>query len=198
LRHNVRNKLDIILAHSREVDDEDHRETIRETVSELLAISQKARSAEEVMTDSTDSPDIVNLTPVAGAVVDSCREEYPGSELSLTCPQTLLVQSHRTVVKQVLSELVENAIVHSDASPPRVDVTVREGDEATAELVVADNGPGIPERERQILADGTETPLEHGLGIGLWFVNWATLTLGGDLEFGENDPTGSVVTVRLY
>lgn len=65
-------------------------------------------------------------------------------------------------------------------------------------MVVTDDGPGIPERERTVLDSGTETQLEHGRGIGLWFVNWAVTRLGGELEFARNDPTGSVVTVRLY
>ena len=198
LRHNVRNKLDIILAHSHEVDDETCRETIRESASELLALSQKARGAESIMTESTESPEAVDLVAVAGDVVGTCREEYPAAELSLVGPEELTVQSHRRVLKQALLELVENAVVHSEASPPQVTVTVREGTEAAVELAVADNGPGIPERECQILSDGTETPLEHGLGLGLWFVNWAVLTLGGELEFSENEPTGSVVSMRLY
>jgi hypothetical protein len=29
-------------------------------------------------------------------------------------------------------------------------------------------------------------------------VNWAVTQLGGDLEFDQNEPTGSVVTVRLH
>jgi sensor histidine kinase regulating citrate/malate metabolism len=61
-----------------------------------------------------------------------------------------------------------------------------------------DQGPGIPTRERRILADGTESQLEHGRGIGLWFVNWAVMQLGGALFFEENEPTGSVVTIRLF
>jgi sensor histidine kinase regulating citrate/malate metabolism len=45
---------------------------------------------------------------------------------------------------------------------------------------------------------GTETQLEHGQGIGLWFVSWTVTQLGGEIQFQENDPEGSLVTVRLY
>jgi signal transduction histidine kinase len=98
----------------------------------------------------------------------------------------------------VLSELVENALEHTTADAPRVELSVREVSDGTVELSVADDGPGIPEREREILAAGTETQLEHGQGIGLWFVNWAVTQLGGEIQFRENDPEGSLVTVRLY
>jgi signal transduction histidine kinase len=150
------------------------------------------------MTESTDTPEAVDLAAVARDVARTYRREHPASEISVTCPDELTVTAHRTVLTRALEELVDNAITHSDASPPQVEISVREGDGSTAELSVADNGPGIPERERQILGDGTETQAEHRLGIGLWFVNWAVLRLGGELAFDENDPTGSVVTVRLY
>ncbi|MUV90188.1 histidine kinase, partial [Halapricum sp. CBA1109] len=65
-------------------------------------------------------------------------------------------------------------------------------------LTVADDGPGIPDRERAVLDSGTETQLEHGLGMGLWSINWAVTRVGGDLSVADNDPRGTVVTVRLY
>jgi signal transduction histidine kinase len=198
LRHNVRNKLDVVLAHADLVDEDEHRAAIRESVTDLLTLSKKARDAEEIMTDSIESPVPVDLTEVAATVAKECRTAHPEGEISLTCPDELVISTHRSVVQQVLAELVDNAFTHTDEPTPRIELSVRETDEGAAELAVADNGPGIPEREREILADETETPLEHGSGIGLWFVNWAVLQLGGDLEFGKSDADGSVVTVRLY
>jgi PAS domain S-box-containing protein len=197
LRHNVRNELDIVLAHADHVEDETLRSGIRESATNLLELGETAREAEEVMTASTESPETVDLAAAARAVA----EEYhtlDDAEIAVDCPAELPVSSHRTVVRAVLAELVENAVEHGDDAVTHVEITVREGTDAAAEIAVADDGPGIPERERQVLAEGTETQLEHGRGIGLWFVNWAVTQLGGDLDFRENDPEGSVVTVRLY
>jgi signal transduction histidine kinase len=197
LRHNVRNKLDVVLAHASVVEDDAVRTTIRENAAELLALSEKARDAEEMMTASEGPPSTVDLTDVAAAVAEDYREEYPDADLSLRCPTELTVTTHRRVVEAALSELVENSIVHSETTPT-VEIAVAAGASAAAELAVTDQGPGIPEREQRILAEGTESQLEHGTGIGLWFVNWAVVQLGGDLSFAENDPTGSVVTIRLF
>ncbi|ELY63136.1 sensor histidine kinase [Natrinema versiforme] len=196
LRHNVRNELDVVLAYADRIDDQDVRDGIRDSATDLVELSTKAREAEDVMTASAGSPDPVDLAAVAREVVEEYRTSDRPCEVSLSCPDELVVSSHRSVVRQVLSELVANAIEHADA--PHVDVTVRADPDGAAELVVADDGPGIPDRERTVLDDGTETQLEHGSGIGLWFVNWAVTQLGGDLSFRENGPTGSVVTVRLY
>jgi len=198
LRHNVRNDLDVVLAYADHVDDEEIRAGIRESTAELLQLSNKVREAEAVMTESTGPPEQVDLADVARTVVEQFRtDDYPG-DISLASPDEVLISSQRTVVRQALSELVENALAHTTKDSPQVEISVREISDSTVELSVADDGPGLPEREQEILAAGTETQLKHGQGIGLWFVNWAVTQLGGDLQFQENDPEGSIVTVRLY
>ena len=67
---------------------------------------------------------------------------------------------------------VKNAIVRSD-DPARVDIEVETTTDDIPQPRIADNDPGIPEQERDILTESSETQLEHGLGVGLWFVNWA-------------------------
>jgi signal transduction histidine kinase len=62
---------------------------------------------------------------------------------------------------------------------------------------VADDGPGIPEMEIEVLESGEETPLAHSSGIGLWLVNWLTDHLNGQISFENREPRGSIVTVRL-
>jgi PAS domain S-box-containing protein len=197
LRHNVRNDLDAVLAHTNRIDDDDVRTSIETIVDRTVRLSAKAREAEEVMTAVTESPEPVDLAAVTASVADRFRSgEYTG-DISVNATE-LQVLSHRAVVRRVLHELVENALEHTNSDSPHVEITVRPGPNETAELVVADDGPGLPEREREILAAGTETQLKHGQGIGLWFVRWAVTQLGGELEFDRNEPTGSVVTVRLY
>jgi signal transduction histidine kinase len=161
-------------------------------------MSRKVRAAAAVMTERTEPTETVDLTAVATAVADDFRDDDVEAEVSVRCPEAVSISSHRSVIRRALSELVENAIEHTTEGTPGVEITVREVSEGVVELAVADDGPGLPERERDVLAAGTETQLEHAGGIGLWFVNWAVTQLGGDLRFRENDPEGSVVTIRLY
>ena len=198
LRHNVRNKLDVVLANAELVADDELQRGIRESATDLLALSDKARDAEEMMTASMESPEQVDVAAVTRAVVEEFRTDAPDADISLQCPDELHHPSHRTVLEEILTELVDNAVTHSDTAEPSVAVRVTREESGAVELSVADDGPGIPERERQILAEGTETQLEHGQGLGLWFVNWAVVQLGGDLSFADTEPRGSVVTVRLY
>ena len=196
LRHNVRNKLDVILAHADHVEDETRREAIRESATVLASLSRKARDAEAVMTESIGAPEPIDLAAVAAEVAEEYRREHPDAEISVDAADRVLIDSHRPVLRRLLAELVENAVTH--ATDPTVSIAARSAPDGAAELVVRDNGPGIPDREREILAGEAETQLEHGLGIGLWFVNWAVRQLGGDLSFAGNEPEGTAVTVRLY
>jgi signal transduction histidine kinase len=149
------------------------------------------------MENRTASPEPVDLVTIGRDIVEQYRTADSESELTLTCPDELSICSYPAIIRKLLSELVDNAISHNTESTPCVEVTVRSCDDSTAEIVVADNGPGIPDRERAVLTDGTETQLKHGRGIGLWTVKWAVTQLGGDIVFGVNDPDGSIVTVRL-
>ncbi|WP_369685628.1 ATP-binding protein [Salinibaculum rarum] len=68
-------------------------------------------------------------------------------------------------------ELVENAISHSNAETPHAEVTVT-ADATTATVSISDNGPGISDQEKRVFAAGTDDPLEHSSGLGLWFAHW--------------------------
>jgi signal transduction histidine kinase len=130
------------------------------------------------------------------------------------------------ILRPVLDSLVENALDHAGEAPT-VEVRVRAvgdgdaradeddasvveaGDEDDAsvveadgihavEVVVVDDGPGIPPDERAVLESGVETALRHGSGLGLWLVRWGVDALGGDLAFvGDGRDAGAAVAVRL-
>lgn len=43
----------------------------------------------------------------------------------------------------------------------------------------------------------SETPLEHSRGLGLWLTHWLVQIAGGSIDFGDNDPRGTVISVRV-
>ena len=97
----------------------------------------------------------------------------------------------------------EQLYPHGDLLDVMADVSIREevydtfadaGDEV--EIRVRDDGRGIEEMEAAVIADGTETPLEHGAGLGLWMVNWIVTRYGGSFQVATGDD-GTVATVRL-
>jgi signal transduction histidine kinase len=198
LRHNLRNDLDVVLAHADEIEDDDTRVAIRETATDLLALGRKAREAQSVVTACAKSTSAVDLADLARSVAVEYDREHEDAAVGVVSPglEQLTVSTHPDVLRRALDELVENAVTHAET--PTVEVRVTEPPDAAAAVAVADDGPGIPEREQTVLNGGRETQVEHATGVGLWFVAWAVTQLGGDLRFDENEPRGSVVTLRLY
>ncbi|MFB6155887.1 MAG: PAS domain S-box protein [Haloferacaceae archaeon] len=201
LRHNLHNDMTVILGYATEIqtrgDDElaEYAATIRQVAEALLDTADKERQVVELLSDP-QSRHPLDVATVARRQVELLGEAYPDAEIRATLPDTATVVAIDQIERAV-SELVENAVVHSDRDAPRVEVSVDVHEEAV-ELCVSDDGPGIPEQERSVLAGEHDIgPLYHGSGMGLWLVDRIVHLSGGDLRFGETAPRGSRVTVEL-
>ncbi|MFW6153336.1 MAG: PAS domain-containing protein, partial [Halobacteriota archaeon] len=201
LRHNLRNDMNAILGHAElieegKVDDPaGHAAHIRHVADGLLSFSEKERALADLIVE----PNGTRQRPLAQLVrppLDIIREAYPDATITVASLPSVDVTALETL-EVAVRELVENAIEHCDRPEPRVTIdTTVEGD--IVELRIADNGPGIPAHERDIIeSEGETDPLVHGSGMGLWLVKWIVQRSGGRLRFYENEPRGSVVCVRL-
>ena len=202
LRHNLRNRLNVILGHAQTLAEGTsteavplHASTICETADELLSLSEKTRrfraalEADAAADKPTDAADILT------ECLERLRQSRPKAAIESEPIATAQIRAGQ-VVQFVITELLTNAVDHSDKETPTV--TVRTSLEAgMLNIEITDNGPGIPEAERQALDAETETPTDHAIGIGLWLVRWALDSVGGDLDYTPVEPRGSQLTVRL-
>ncbi|QPC43662.1 sodium:solute symporter [Kaustia mangrovi] len=114
--------------------------------------------------------------------------------------RNVVVLGNRDRLAQVFINLVSNAIKYNTGTDPRVTVSasVRDG---LYEARVRDNGPGIPEAERErIFAKFSRgpTPRQQGTGLGLAISRQIVEQLGGTLALTDSDAGGAefVVTLR--
>ena len=190
LRHNVRNELDVIRAHAEDAD----LDPALAGVDRLGALSEEARRVQELMERSTTDRTETAVCPLVEEVV---AEVTAGTNADVTVAvPDATVGVDRERCRYALRQLVENAVEHNEGASPRV-VVRGERRESDVRLVVADDGPGIPESERAVIETGDEAQLEHASGFGLWGANWAVQAMGGSLSFGDSDLGGAVVTVTL-
>ncbi len=202
LRHNLRNDLDAMDAFAEAVertpetvDATEIGTRIGDTARTLADIGSTVERGERLLSRDTIEAAPVDVGSLAHTVADRLADEYPGT-VRVETDGTTVVRTDTAIVETVLGEVVENGVEHGPG--PDAVVTVRVTTIADGvEVVVRDNGPGIPEQERAVLLDGEESPLRHGSGVGLWFVNWGLSRLGGELQFREPDDDGSVVTIRI-
>jgi len=190
LRHNLRNQLDVIRSHAEvltAVDDE-HAGEILATVDSLAAMGDRARTIDRFMSRELRETE-VDLVRLIQETVTAVDRGDTGVDVALEGPAEAPLVSDRAALEATLESAVENAFAYADST---VEVTVAESPHG-ATIAIADDGPGIPEEELTSLDAGTERPLQHGRGLGLWQLKWGVEKLGGELEFETGDGT----TVRI-
>ena len=196
LRHNVRNESVVIqaraqlLAETLDGENAEHAATVGRAVDRLVESGDKARTLAEAGTASDDFEPVA-LRALVDDVVETLSGEYDGS-VAVAVPADCTVESQPVLLEVLVTNLVENALQHAPGTDVRVAAAVEDG---AVLLSVADGGPGIPDHELAVLERGQETALDHGSGIGLWLIRWATTTLSGELSFDTDG--GTTVTVRL-
>lgn len=202
LRHDLRNGMNIIKGAAETldgtVDDETRRElarSITDRANDLLETAEKTRAVERTLDRERGPVRPVDAVTATRAVRDALTSEYPDATVRLDTPERATVTADE-MLETALYHVLENAVVHNDRDP-EIDVTVSVDDEYTT-VTVADNGPGIPAAERELVTEDREiTQLNHASGLGLWLVNWVVTRAGGSMTFSPRDPRGTVVDLRL-
>jgi len=205
LRHDLRNRLNVIrlvadsLAEENTDDPEGAGVKIRRIVDELLQTTDKARSLEHMAINTPLEPTTFPVDSLVERVLETCNESLEYACTASYPEDPPVITTDKKLCWNVLSELLENAIVYNDADEPQITVDVRSVEETRyeCELRVEDNGPGIPDDVLQPITENEVTELLHGSGIGLWIVRWCVTRLDGDLAFEDWDSGGTRVRVLL-
>ena len=197
-RHDVRTETNLIYGYADQLrddpTDEHALDVVKKSASRILDLSERTRTASELFDPMAKSPPPVALDALVEEVTAALRTEFP--EANVSVEGDVPAVRVPAVLRAVAESLCSNAVRHNDGESPSVWLGAA-ADGGWVELSVADDGPGIEEAEREVLKRGTETPLEHGSGLGLWIVKWGVDQVGGSVEFKDREPRGTVVTVSV-
>jgi PAS domain S-box-containing protein len=191
LRHNLRNSVTVIRGRAEHLieqfPDATGAQSIIDEADKIIELSEKARVLELVIVEEFGRQD-TSLEPLIQRVVQEITTEYPTASMTVDDPENVSL-AVRPSLERALYELLENAVKHTDAEPS-VKVAVESVPNAV-QIRIDDNGPGLPEIEQQALAEGIETPLAHGSGLGLWLTYWVVTGHDGtiDVTVSENGTT---------
>ena len=173
--------------------DESHR-AVR-TIDDLLELSR----IESAPLDD----DVVELAAVVQAAISRGRvaDQGRGIRVEAIDAADVRVRADGRQLVSALGNLVENAVKYSD---DRGTVQVRTRvDDHFVEVMVADHGVGIPERdldrifERFYRVDKARSRETGGTGLGLAIVNHVATNHGGDVLVSSNEGEGSTFVFRL-
>jgi len=204
LRHDLRNAANVISGRAELIADGDadpaeQAAAIQDQAMELVELGERARRLEAMLREDDVDRERLELTGLVESSCEAVRRDYPEREVTATLPDHLEVRAH-PLLESAIANVIDNAAAHNDAAEPRVEVEIdrvtRNG-RPMVDLRVADNGPGIPSTEVDVLDRGYETPLAHSTGLGLWVVDWIVTASGGDVAIETAGDRGSVVHLYL-
>jgi signal transduction histidine kinase len=192
LRHNLRNQVEVIRSNAEVLADEStngYADSIIESADRLSELGRSARSIDKIVSQPSATAE-VDLASVVNETAGDTRGR-DGVDLSLSVPESATLVTERHAVVAAAESAVENALSRAANS---VTVTLEKIPEGYS-LTVVDDGSSMPDDEIASVSAGTETPLQHSTGIGLWQLKWAVTKFNGDLSI-ENDD-GTAVEVRI-
>jgi two-component system OmpR family sensor kinase len=143
----------------------------------------------------------VDLASVAAEAVQQARLVAPGRPITLEAADPVIVNADAERLRQVIDNLIGNAVKHTPAGTP---VTVTAVSEPGAgRLTVADQGPGMtPEQasrvfERFYRTDDARTRARGGTGLGLAIAASLAAAHGGELTVDTRPGRGAAFHLRL-
>jgi PAS domain S-box-containing protein len=202
LRHNLRNKLMVMLAQVEQIQQQtdqpavgDAATTLERAAENLLDLAETARKFKQTVDPKAD--DAIGPVDVAShtrQAVKEARLDHEAVTFSVDLPATLWATAHESF-ELAMTELLDQATDADDTAEVTVGMSI-DGTDETVTLRLAHDGTGPSDVEVSALNAGAETDLEHTTGLGLWFVRWMAVNSGGRFEIVATDP-GMVVELTL-
>lgn len=206
--HQLRTPLTLLTTQASVAARESDEERRRDALNALIRSTRQAsRLAEQLLTLTRAEPgsrtpraERIDMAEVARLVLEAQAEDAlkRGIDLGLEGEGEAPVVGDGTMLREMVVNLVDNALRYT---PTGGEVTVRvahlDGDVV---LTVDDNGPGIPEEEREHVFErfyrimGTQA---EGSGLGLAIVREVVEGAGGTVMLGTANAGGLSVRVRL-
>ncbi len=173
---------------------EDEAKRMGDLVENLLMLARL-----DQLPEATREP--VDLSSLVADAAEDARVTAPDRQINFEAAGPVMVMGDAGQLRQVVSNLVRNALVHTPAGTP-VDLAVSE-DANEAVLEVRDHGNGLPAQDSDVLferfwrADPARGRGAAGAGLGLSIVRAVVEAHGGRVAAVNAPDGGALFTVHL-
>lgn len=205
----LRTKLDVFKKKKRKQHEYDELVTTMETYIDRLSsiITDLLEFAE---TSELGEVEDVSLDSVVKTIVDDLKLVAQNNMINMQIDiqpkaqseaQTFIVKGNTNLLYRALYNLVENAIRYNNEEGS-VNITLEtRGQEGV--IIIADTGVGIASEQRELVfepfyrVNKSRSREFGGAGIGLSLVKTILKRHGASITVSENNPQGSVFTIRI-
>lgn len=219
-RHDIRNDMSVVLGWAEElrghVDEagEPMLEHIIDGSQNVISLTTALRDVIETIDEEEPTLEPVSLFETLLAEFQRMRRMNEQATLRLAVPEAELtidpsdpitdaagapdvdVRANE-LLSSVFRNVIENAIEHNRDVNPQVWVSVEIGS-SNVTVHIADDGPGIPENQREAVRGRAPEGLNHpAAGLGLYLVDTLVHDYGGSLSITDSEYGGTTVTITL-
>jgi signal transduction histidine kinase len=206
--HELRSPLTVIRANlgflRRELDSDTRAECVREAEDEAQRMGRLI--GDLLLLGQAESSELLRRAPLAIAdliveVAEQARVQASDRTIEVAPLQPITLNADRDRLKQVIWNLVENALRYTPSGGAIRLSAVQEADQAV--IAVSDEGPGIdPEHlphlfERFYRVDRARSRATGGAGLGLAIVQHLVKAHGGSVAVQSQPGQGTTFTLRL-
>lgn len=204
LRHDIRNYLQLVTAHSEMLRDRcqdqealEHIEIVKENAEHAVNLTTTAREISEAMLTAGEELLKVRLGPILTGEIEKLRSTYPDAVIKSDQPFSVPPVRADEMLDTVFRNLFKNAVHHNDKDTPKIVVSATERTDSVI-VRITDNGPGLPDNQKEeIFRKGENGQESQGTGIGLFLVQTLVKNYGGDMWVEDNEPEGATFDVEL-
>jgi PAS domain S-box-containing protein len=187
ISHDLRNPLNVAQGYIEWAQTEHESEHLAEAES---ALERAQIIIDDVLTLAREGEEVGETELVSLAnVIDTCWETVETKEATLAIETRKTIQADRSRLRQVLENLLRNGVEHGGDN-----VTVSVGDLENG-FYVADDGPGIPEGEREHVFEPGYSSSSKGTGLGLEIVKQIIDAHGWNIRVTESEAGGATFEI---
>ncbi len=195
IRHDLRNDVGVILGNvdlAKMIAGENDSE-ILETLSSTEAVCERMMNLLKAVSRPADSIER-NIVALVRSVSSQAQDAHARLTVNVTVDddaKELTIAGNR-LLPMVFENLLRNAAAHSGEKPVVDMIISQEG--SNVQVLVSDNGPGVPEEiQGQLFHRGVST---SGGGLGLYLSRAIVNAMNGSIELMDTDP-GEGATFRI-
>ncbi|WP_435065985.1 PAS domain S-box protein [Halobaculum sp. EA56] len=181
--HDLRNPLNVVegrLELAREESESAHLDSAADALDRCLTL------VDDLLTLAREGRRVDEREPVdLGALAEDCWRTVDTADAALVADATRTVRADRSRLKQLLENLMRNAVEHGGAG-----VTVAIGDLENG-FYVADDGPGVPDDAADEVFEPGYSTADDGTGFGLNIVAEIAEAHGWDVAVAESPAGGA-------